>query len=143
MKIRFARKEELKEITKIFISAYNIKPYNEKWTFKRALSKLKQYFKEGKILIAIEDKLITGALIYNKIIWDKGDNYQIEEFFVLPNKQKQGIGSKLFDYFETLAKKNKIRAISFMANEKSKAYKFYIKKKYKKEMIYLQKLITK
>jgi aminoglycoside 6'-N-acetyltransferase I len=141
MKIRQVKKSELKNLVSIFIAAYSIKPYYEKWNPKDVLKKLKHYFQSGQIFIASIDSEIVGSIIISEVIWDKGINYQIEEFFVNPNKQKQGIGTELFNFIENKAKKKGIRAISFLANDKSKAYKFYTKKGYKKEMIYLEKII--
>ena len=60
MKIRKARKEDLKDMAKIFVEEYRKKPYNEKWTRKVALRKIKEYYKKNSRIWVVElDKFVV------------------------------------------------------------------------------------
>ena len=58
MKIRKAKKEDLKEIVEIFITEFRKKPYNEKWSEKKALKKINDYYKNGIIILGEESEKV-------------------------------------------------------------------------------------
>ena len=82
MEIRKATIKDLKEIEKIFKREYSKFPYNEKWTKKTSLLKIKEYFRDNVIFVLEYEKKIIGFIIGHIEIWDKGDKGFIDEVVV-------------------------------------------------------------
>jgi len=129
-KIRAAKKGDLNEIVKIFISEFAKYPYNEKWREKEAFAKIKGYFKGCKFFVAEIDGKIAGFIIGDKY-------YQVEkklwiyELVVSEKFQGRGIGKALIDAMTKYFKKEKIGGIRLIASKKAKAFKFYKKLNFK------------
>ena len=65
MKIRKATKKDLKKIAEIFRIESAKKPYLQKRNRKKALDKIKEYFKNEDIYISILNNKIAGFIIVN------------------------------------------------------------------------------
>jgi len=143
MKIRKATINDIKKIAKIMLTEFSKPPFNEKIRLKVVLDSLASHFKIGKGLVAIADKAIVGVLTYKIEQYWEGPVILIEDFAVTEKYQKQGIGRKLMETIENLAKEKKIKSINLHAHKKSSAVKFYQKKGYKtkKDTILMEKKI--
>ena len=133
MKIRKARKQDLKEIGKIFKKEMGKPPYNEKWDDRSTSKKIRDYFKNSKIIVTLIEDKVRGFIIFKKVLW--AGKYQgfIEEIFVDSKYQGRGCGKALIRCAEDFCKKNKIKELSLMSNANSKAFKIYSKLGFKKE----------
>jgi len=131
MKIKKAKKQDLKKIAEIFKKEYAKKPYNERWNEKESLLKIKEYFKNNKIFVAVIDNEIKGFIIFSEFFWDKGKEGFIDEIVIDSKEQSKGIGGTLIKFVENYFKKKGIKKVSLMSVTKSKAFKFYKKKGYK------------
>ncbi len=125
IKIRKAEKTDLKEIAKIFKTEYAKKPYNEKWTKKNALRKIKNYFNNNIIYIAELDNKLIGFIIAGTFLWDRGKVAIINEIVISKEFQGQGIGGILLNKGEDYFKNKKINEIFLFTNPSSKAYNIY------------------
>ncbi len=128
MKIRKATEKDLKEIAKIFRAESGKKPYNQKWSEKESLKKIRTIFELGSIYLYIADKKILGFI---SIMGEGKKEAYIDEFYVDSKSQGKGVGSKLLNFAEEECIKKKIKKITVMANQKAKAFQFYQKFKYK------------
>ncbi len=141
IKIGKARKSDSKDIIKLFIKEYSKPPYNERWTKASINKKMKDYYKESKIFI-LKDKKLVGFVIFHEYMWDRGEQGEIDEIVVDSNFQGRGYGTKLMFFVEDYFKKKGIKILSFMSNPKSKAFKFYNKLGYKEhDFVSLQKIL--
>jgi len=131
MKIRNAKKSDLKAITEIFIEEYGKPPYYEKWKQKDAKKVIEKNFKTAKIFVAELNKEPVGFIIASLRLWDDGMHGVINEFVVSNKFQRKGIGSSLFKKAEEYVKKKKAIKLDMWANNKSKAAKLYKKFGYK------------
>jgi len=127
MEIRKATIKDLKEIEKIFKREYSKFPYNEKWTKKTSLLKIKEYFRDNVIFVLEYEKKIIGFIIGHIEIWDKGDEGFIDEVVVLSKFQKKGYGKILLNYLINCFKKKNCYSLGLMCNPESKAFKIYKK----------------
>lgn len=133
MKIRRAKKKDLKEIARIYREEYSKKPYSEKWTEKVAVNHIKYLSKHFTIIVAEENNRIIGAIAFFIFPWATELNGYIEDFVVDSRIQNKGIGSKLLNRAEKEIKKKGGKNVWMEVNHKSKAFQFYKKRGYKKE----------
>ena len=91
MEIRKAVKKDLREIVEVFRIESAKKPHNNKRTPKKALERVKEYFKEKDIYVSIIDHKIIGFII-SDIDPDAEDQVYIDELWILKEHQGKGIG---------------------------------------------------
>ncbi|OGJ20258.1 hypothetical protein A3K73_08300 [Candidatus Pacearchaeota archaeon RBG_13_36_9] len=130
MKIRKANKKDLKEIAKLMKKELAKPPFNERDSSSYILKSLNFYIKIGKIYAVKEKNEIIGVIIFKREQYWEGPVIIIEDLAVNKKFQKLNIGKTLMDYVESLAKKEKVNAICFKTNKKSRAVKFYQKSGY-------------
>jgi len=141
MKIRKARKEDLKKIDEIFREEYSKFPYNEKWTKEKSLTKLKEYLKYNLIFVIENSKGILGFLIGHIDIWDKGNEGFIDEVVVSRKFQGKGYGKLLMNFIIKYFDRKNCKNLRLMSNPKSIAFKIYKKMGFNKSknLIYMTK----
>ncbi len=140
MKIRKARKEELKEIAKIFKNESSKKPYFQKWTAKKALDEVNSFFKTKDIYIAVIDKSIAGFIIAQINLNNRKKAY-MDELWLKSEFQRREIGKALVKHIENKYRKQGVRIMLVASNKKSGAFHFYKKLKYteSKELTFMDK----
>ena len=141
MKIRKARKGDLRKVDEIFRVEYAKKPYNEKWNRKISFAKIKNYFKNNFFFILEENKDIIGFAIGHIVLWDRGKVGYIDEVVVMEKFQGKGYGKFLIDHIENQFKIKGAIDVDLMTHQKSKAFKVYKKRGYNqlKDFIYMVK----
>lgn len=139
MKIRKAKKKDLKYIAKILMKESAKKPYDEKYNMKIAMKEVIGFLK-GECYISIDNNEIVG-FIAAVTSHDNKEKAYISELWIKSSYHKKGIGSSLIDTVENLYKKKKIKIIRLVAKKKTGAFKFYKKMKYieYKEMVFMEK----
>lgn len=131
IKIKKARKNDLKEIAEIIRIEYGKYPYNESWTKSNALKRVQHYYQHNLIFISEINKKIIGFVVINTIPSYIGLRGFIEDLVVKKEFQGEGIGGRLFNFAENYLKKKGAGGISLMVFKKSNAFKIYKKKGYK------------
>src|SRR3989339_145114 len=105
-----SKKNELKEISKIYMEAFSKPPYEEIWTLKKASNKIKFFYEFYDLYSIKADKKLVAF----------GEEIAIKENF-----QGKGIGTivnkKLFEIY----KKKGYGSFMIIAHKKSKAVKLY------------------
>jgi len=97
MKIRLAKKSDLKELARIFKKVYDHFDVGERWTNNAAYKYLEYIFKaqpDLAFLGEVDGKIAGGFFASIKPWWD-GNHLVNGELFVDPNYQKHGLGLKL------------------------------------------------
>lgn len=133
MKIRKAKKQDLKKVSELFKVEYAKKPYNEKWTPAKASTKIKQYFKTNFIHVLEVEKEITGFIVFSAYLWHDGKRGLIDEIVVSAKHQGKGYGKALLKYAEKYLRKKGIKKLNLFSVKKSKAFKFYKQNNFKEE----------
>lgn len=139
MRIRKSKKEDLKQIAEIFMAEFRKHPYNEKWTLRKALKKINEYFNEKLIFVLSEKEKIAGFIIGQIELWDTGNQGYIAEFVVSSDYQGKGYGKKLMNHFQDCLKKKGVEEIQLMSSLESEAFKIYEKLGFKKTRCVLMK----
>jgi aminoglycoside 6'-N-acetyltransferase I len=140
MKIRNAKKEDLRSIAKLFLEESNKKPYNQNYTSKTIKLRVNNMFNFGSLYLALIDENIVGFIA---IAGEGKEEIYIDEFWIKSEYQKKGIGSELLKFVQDKYKKKGAKAISVMTSKKAGAFKFYRAFKFKenKETVILRKKI--
>ncbi len=122
------QKKYLDDLVKLFIKVFKEEPWNDKWSSKKQAEKYLSdiintpgfegylYVNKGKV---------TAGLFGHRIRWWEGDEYFIKEFFVDPDFQGDGIGSKMMDKLNNELSKNDIDTIVLLTDIHSPAADFY------------------
>lgn len=139
MKIQEAQKDNLKEISEIFMKETSKKPYNQKWTKRTALKKIKEFFCREKIYVVKINENVAGFAV---IVADfKRKKALVDELWLKKEFQGIGIGKEFMKFIENKYKKQGIKYFRLVSNKKTKAFYFYKKLEYKenKELVFMYK----
>ncbi|MEN9399712.1 MAG: hypothetical protein RL632_813 [Bacteroidota bacterium] len=83
----------------------------------------------GALVVEIEQQIVGFALYYTNYSTWKGKCLYLEDFFILPEFRRDGIGSQLFDRVVHIAKERKVRRMDWQVLEWNEpALSFYAKK---------------
>jgi GNAT superfamily N-acetyltransferase len=138
MKIRKAKKGDLKEVAKIMMEESVKKPYNEKFTPGSAKKDVLGFFKDS-LYVATDAEKIIGFIASHVVSSDKTKAY-IDELWIRSNHQGKGAGKMLVKFIEDMYKKKGLVKMRLTTNKKAKSYGFYNKLKYKDaDLVYMEK----
>lgn len=128
VKIRRAKKEDLKKIAELFLIETSKKPYVQGWTRITSLEKIKELFK-SEIIFVLEIEEIVGfiTIVPNK----KKKEIYVDELWISKEYQGKGFGKMLMNFVEKTFKNKGMKKITLMANQEAGAVKFYKKLNYK------------
>ena len=83
----------------------------------------------GALVVEIEQQIVGFALYYTNYSTWKGKCLYLEDFFILPEFRRDGIGSQLFDRVVQIAKERNVRRMDWQVLEWNEpALSFYSKK---------------
>jgi len=109
MKIRKAKKEDIKFLVEIYRRAYSRPKESENWSGDKARELLNFYFDQKTFIgfVAMMDKKVVGAFFSFIKPWHDGFRLGEGELFVDPKYQNNKIGSKLL--FKMLKKAREMK----------------------------------
>ena len=139
MKIRGAKREDLKEIAEIMMEESAKEPYNEKYTLRIAVKEVGEFF-EDELYVAIEDGKIIG-FVASGVTSENDKRVYVNELWVGSDYQKRGIGKALLGFVEKIYREKGFRKIRLTVRRDAEAFKFYKKMKYEeyKKLVYMEK----
>jgi ribosomal protein S18 acetylase RimI-like enzyme len=121
MKIRKAKREDLKEIVEVYKKVYSEKPYKEEWSNDVLSGKINEMLCYMKCYLAVEDSKIVGVIFYYYEDWWDGKKAYVVDFFILEEYRKRGFGKTLFEKVEESALEDSIVKIEFDVNVNAEA----------------------
>jgi len=125
MRIRLAKKSDYQKLMKLyndFVQEDRYSKHNND-SFKKVLKDPQAF-----IILAEKNKNIVGFITFSlrNVVRYPKPIIEVEEFYVLPEQRRQGIGKKLTQYVLDFAKKNKCQYVFLgSAKERKPAHKFY------------------
>ncbi len=131
MKIRKAKRKDFKKIAEIYQEGFSEKPYNEMWTLKESINKIKIFYKYCDIWISTENKNITGFLIINSNQWKPGEIIFGEDIGIDKKYRKKEIATKLLEFSFAHYKKKGYKKFMGIINKDAKSFGFIKKLKLK------------
>jgi N-acetylglutamate synthase-like GNAT family acetyltransferase len=128
MRIRQFRKDDARQVSNIIRKC--LKEVNSKYYPKKVIVYMCNFFSPSKLLEHSKNRTIFVAVENNKIVGTASlKESTILTVFVDPTIHKKGIGTKLMDKIETLAKKKGYKTAELQASLNSS--EFYKKRGYK------------
>jgi len=120
LKIIKTKKEDLKELSKIYKNAYDRPEEGEDWSIKDSKNLLNFYFNQKTFVgvTAILDGKIVGAFFSFIKPWYDGNHLGEGEVFIDPTYQNQKIGTKLFLEMMKIANNKKCIVHELVAYDK-------------------------
>ncbi|WP_294580071.1 GNAT family N-acetyltransferase [uncultured Thomasclavelia sp.] len=97
--IRKVEKCDYPEIARVMMRAFKQPPWNEDWQYQRAYQRIEQ-LDDGKYTrcyVYILDNKIVAVLCGKLITYVDDNELMIEDFYVDPDYQRQGIGGLLME----------------------------------------------
>lgn len=125
--LQLAKNKDLSKIAEIYNQEFSKPPYNEPWTNKIALEKLKKFKKYADIWKIENTKEIIGFIIINTNWWFPKENCFVEEFAIKKEHQYKQIGTKILSQIEIIYKEQGYKNFLLIAKRNSSPYKFYKK----------------
>jgi ribosomal protein S18 acetylase RimI-like enzyme len=121
--------QDLQEIINLYIRVFNSPQWKDKWTPATADQHLGNYVKIPTFLGFVGkegDKLLAVCFGYLRN-GRTGTEYVIDELFVEPERQNQGLGSELIAYVKAQLSKLSVKSISLITDRKIPANDFFDK----------------
>lgn len=127
--IRQMQKKDIPVCAEILSAVYNNEMWQCQWTAETGVAYLNDYFETKKFVgfVIEEDEKIIGALFAHEKIWWNNSELYIDEMFVLPEMQGNGLGSRLIKTAEKYVKKYNLAGLTLCTNKYAPAPKFYRK----------------
>ncbi|HIH52223.1 MAG TPA: GNAT family N-acetyltransferase [Nanoarchaeota archaeon] len=125
--IRKTKKEDLKIISKIYRDEFSKPPYNENWTEKKSINKMRFFLKFYDLYSVIFKKQVIGFACINKNFMFPGEVAFWEEFAIKKEFQNGGIGTFVLNEIFKIYKKKGYKKFMGIVNLNSKASKLYKK----------------
>lgn len=117
------------EIVQLYVQVFSQAPWSETFDVTRVAAMLRKHVANNYFMgyLGIENEHVI-AVSYGFIKpWYEGFEYYIEEFFIAPNYQQQGLGQQLINEIQSALVKQDIHSMMLMTRPHSGAQKFYEK----------------
>lgn len=123
---------DINKVLELFTKVFYESPYNEKWNKGDAIKRLNDLHKRAKdfCFYAEEKGEVIGLLFCSLLIWADGIHVFVEDIAVAPKYRRKGVGKKLVQKLEEVAKQKKIVAIDMEVQEDSLGLPFWKKMGY-------------
>ena len=132
LNIRLLKRSDLSSCAALYVLSFNSEPWNDKWTKKAAMQRLKDIFNTPRFygIVCMEKKKIIGALLGNIECWYEKYHYNLKEMYIDPNYQRRGLGSKMIKKLRSDLKKRKVKGIYLFTSSEYWPNMFYTKKQF-------------
>jgi len=126
--------QDIEIVTKIFMDAYYLPPWEEKWEYGRAFQRVKDVFNapNGLCIVCEESGQIIGALLCLIVSWTSGVQLEVRDIFVQPELHNRSVGSFLLQMVTNYVDEEKIEIVLSTKNE-GKLTHFYSKNGFGKD----------
>ena len=130
--IRALNRSDMETCVQLLIAAYNAEPWNNHWTVETAARYLRELADNEKFVgfVICEKDAVVGAMLAHCKTWWTNDELFVDEFFVAPQFQRQGFGTKLLAHAEAYAQAQGLAGLTLLTNRYFPAKAFYAKHGY-------------
>lgn len=131
--IRLYRPRDLPACTGVFVQVFSEPPWQDRWpslgkaqAYVHGLAEMPRF--RGYLAWEVNqrtgaERIVAFALGYIHHWWD-GDEYELKEFGVLPEMQRQGVGSRLLEHMQADLQ-DRCAAMVLLTLRHSQAQRFY------------------
>ena len=127
--IRELTQRDIPNCAAILCAVYNNELWQCRWTKDTASAYLTDYIGAAKFVgFALEENgELVGALFAHEKIWWNNSELYIDEMFILPERQRSGLGGRLIAAAEGYVKANGLAGLTLCTNKYAPAPNFYRK----------------
>jgi GNAT superfamily N-acetyltransferase len=110
-----------------FVSTYNSEPWNDTWSRETAAQYLGEFraMPRSTTLVAIVGERRVGAAYFHARTWQDASEIFIDELFVFPSAQRQGVGRALMAAIRDGAVGVGAEALTLLTDRNVPAFEFY------------------
>ncbi len=134
--------EHLDKCAHLYVEVFNREPWNEQWTFETTRARLFEILNTPGFVgfVLKQDELLGFVAGYCKQ-GQKSKSFYLEEICVLPNKQRQGIGTKLLNQLMDTLTTIEVTGVYLLTKKDGQAEAFYTNNGYQRnqQMIFMAK----
>ncbi|MCC5621812.1 GNAT family N-acetyltransferase [Nostoc sp. CHAB 5715] len=125
--------EYLDKCAHLYIEVFNGEPWNEEWTFETAKARLFEILNTPGFVgfVFKQDELLGFVAGYCKQ-GQKSKSFYLEEICVRPNKQRQGIGTRLLNQLMDTLTAMEVTGVYLLTKKDGQAEAFYTKHGYQR-----------
>ena len=117
-------KSDLKQIAKIYQESFSESPFNENWTLKESVEKIKIFLRYCDIWVYKIEKEVIGFMIVNPHQWRIGEVIFREEIAVKKDFRRKGIATKLMKNVLNYYKEKGYKLSIGIINKDAKSFGF-------------------
>jgi len=121
IKLKKAKRKNFRKISKIYMESFSEPPYNEKWTSKIVLDKIKLFSRYCDIWEIWYEKQLAGFFVINPSWWCSGEIIFGEELAIDKKFRKKGIGTYVLKEIFKIYKKKGFKKYMGIVNNASNA----------------------
>jgi len=120
---------DLKMAAEVFRAAFAAEPWNEEWSIELAETRIKELMSAPQSIgyVSEENGVIQAVFCGRKLTYLHGVEYVIDEFCVLPDIQRSGIGTAVLDHASGELTAEGVAAMALLTTRGYPSEKFYIK----------------
>ncbi|MDO5734747.1 MAG: GNAT family N-acetyltransferase, partial [Eubacteriales bacterium] len=124
---RKLERSDIEHLIPSFIQAFNLGEWQQSWTEDSARRCLEELFSYPNFygLLAHQDGAYLGAILGHLHSFNDSRTYYIDELFVAPEFQRQGVAKALYNKTIEDLKKEGVAGSFFTTMRDSAAYEFY------------------
>lgn len=130
--IREFQPDDMENCARLLVAAYNGEPWNCHWTLETATRYLLEFVAcpnfVGFVLCGQNE--VLGAMFAHRKAWWTNDELFVDELYIAPHAQRQGLGQQLLEHAEAYARTNGLAGLTLLTNRDMPAKSFYIKHGY-------------
>ena len=129
MQIRTMQPGDIPACAEILCSVYNNEVWQCRWAQDTAAAYLTDITRMPRFLgyVAEEEGAVLGAIFARENIWWNNSEVYVEEMFIRPELQRQGLGGRLIQRVEDDAHSRGLAGITLSTNRHAPAAQFYRK----------------
>ena len=145
MNIELLTSEKIEEVKTAMYRIFSAPPWNDQWT-DHQLHLYVQELMENNNSLSLgfrKESQLIGISLGRIKHWYEGTDYWIDEFGLLPQYQKLGLGSRFLEEIETFLSERGIFTMTLLTERAVPAYFFYRKNGFteKEEQVFFSKII--
>lgn len=120
---------DINELVEMYIETFNTPPWNDEWTVDTASKRLKQFInsEDSYGLKAYDEEKLCGMILGSEEHFYDGATFHIKEFCVDNKIRNKGIGTRIFNEFESRLKNKDIKEIILLTCRSNETESFYKK----------------
>ena len=124
MEIKQINQNDIAGLAEAMAAAYSEEPWDEKWSQEKAERRIRAILGnfEAMGLAAFEDGKIIGAILGYVDPYAEEDFFFVSEFFVIPEKKKQGVGKQLLAELEKALNEKNVSVLQLISIDYNEAF---------------------